>query len=231
MYLARKAIILLCAGILFSCGRDQDLDRESTSGSEPESISDVESLALAEKSAAKLLGPRGESYRAAWDQNPAGETWSKIVLEEFQLRKASLEQAQDLSEFCPNYDSATVTQKETCWLRIVSAMAHFESSFKPRATYREKAGTLSVGLLMMNAEHCPSARSNEALKDGEKNIRCAFARMEKLIKRDQFLSGPTSSRGAAAYWSVLRPPYSFEKLRLGKKPHIQIFTKSYLAFN
>jgi hypothetical protein len=230
MKLARTALLLLCLGIFSSCGRDQDLDRESTSGSDPENIGDAESLALAEKAAVKLLGPQGEVYRAAWDQLPSGESWSKVVLAEFRSRKSSLEQAKDLPEFCPDYDSASTSQKETCWLRIISAMAFFESSLKSRATYKEKAGTLSIGLLMMNADHCPSANTEEALKDGEKNIRCAFARMDRLIKRDQFISGPGNTRGAAAYWSVLRSPYRFEKLHLGKRPHIQIFTKSYLAF-
>lgn len=225
-----KAIWILSALLLLTaCGRDHELDRESTSGGD--TYEDTESLARAEKAANTLLGKDGSLRRAAWDNKTIGSTWSKVVLEEFRTRKEKLEQARDIDEFCPAYQQASDANKETCWLRILSAMAFFESRHNPSATYKEHTGGLSVGLLMMNADHCPNARSEAALKDGEANIRCAFARMERLILRDQAISGPTEARGASAYWSVLRPPYRFRDLSLGKKPHIQKFTKTYLAFD
>jgi hypothetical protein len=225
----RTLWILSALFLLTACGRDHDLDRESSAGGD--TYEDSESLTRAENAATKLLGSDGSLRRAAWDNKTIGSTWSKVVLEEFRARKSNLEQARDIDDFCPAYDQVSDEKKETCWLRILSAMAYFESGHNPQATYREHTGGLSVGLLMMNAEHCPNAPSETALKNGESNIRCAFVRMEKLILRDQAISGPTAARGAAAYWSVLRPPYRFRDLSLGKKPHLQKFTKSYLAFN
>ncbi len=225
----RVLYALLLFALLTSCGRDHDLDRDSTSGGD--TYSDQESLARAEKAAANLLGTNGDRYRAAWDQRSTGPSWTNAVLVSYRERKDSFNQAVDLPDFCPGFASATPTQKETCWLRIISAMAYFESSFNPKATYKEHTGTLSVGLLMMNVDHCPKANTETALKDGVNNIHCALARMERLIKRDQAISGPPTARGAAAYWSVLRPPYLFRELHLGKKPHIQKFTKTYLAFD
>lgn len=225
----RALFYLVLLALLTSCGRDHDLDRESTSGGD--SYSDAESLARAERAAATLLGANGEKNRAAWDSKSSGGLWTQTVLLEYQERKSSLDQAADLPDFCPGFFSASKEQKETCWLRLISAMAYFESTFNPKATYKEHTGTLSIGLLMMNADHCPKANTETALKDGVNNIHCAMTRMERLIKRDQAISGPKEARGAAAYWSVLRPPYQFRDLRLGKKQHIQKFTKTYLAYD
>lgn len=187
------------------------------------------SLDEARTESKKLLGENGELARAVWDQVPGAAAWSEAALAEIAARRPILERVRDREEFCPGYVGATEFQKNTCWLRLFSAMARFESNFRPSATYQETSGTTSVGLLMMNPAHCSSAPTVEQLQDPVANIQCAAARLELLAGRDGWLSG-AGNLGGAAYWSVLRVPYHSGNLMLGRKPHIQLFTRSYRGF-
>jgi hypothetical protein len=225
--LSLSLLLLLPLLALSACGSG-DGDRESTASG---LYSDhAKSLAKAKAEAEALLGRDGSKLRAAWDKRRGSAAWNSLVLREIHSRKEAFEAARDLEDFCPAYHSATDFEKDSCWLRIVSAMARFESGFRPGATYLEDSGTTSVGLLMMNPAHCPGARTAAHLKNPAANIRCAMARMALLIARDRNLSGPVEERGAAAYWSVLRPPYRYKNLFLGRKPHIQEFTRTYRGF-
>lgn len=226
-----KSALLLCllgTLALVGCGAGE-LDRNSTaSGTFADESKAIEE---ARAEAHKYLGTEGDKVRALWDRKSDGAEWSREVLEEVRSRSEIFDSAKDINDFCPSYAVASSFQKESCWLRIVSAMARYESSFRPRATYIESSGATSVGLLMMNPEHCPGANTLEQQQSASANIRCALARMSLLIKRDGYISGPAEAKGAAAYWSVLRSPYRFQNLFLGRKPQIQEFTRSYAAFS
>jgi hypothetical protein len=210
--------------LLTACGKDKD-DAPVTHG-----YADVtSSLNDARRESTKVLGANGDLHRAAWDLVSGSDAWTNQVLLELSLHRPKLEQARDLEDFCPSYSSATDYQKDTCWLRIVSAMAYFESTFRPGATYLEASGRTSVGLLMMAADQCANADSVEKLKDPIANLNCALPRLENLVARDAALSG-SGNKGGAAYWSVLRLPYQSSGLYLGRKPHILLFTTSYRAY-
>jgi hypothetical protein len=210
--------------LLTACGKDKD-DAPITHG-----YSDIaSSLDDARRESTKVLGANGDLHRAAWDSTSGSAAWSVEVLTELSLHRAKFEQARDVEDFCPAYSSATDYQKDTCWLRVISAMAYFESTFRPGATYLESSGRTSVGLLMMAADQCPNANSVEKLKDPIANLQCALPRLENLVARDSALSG-AGNKGAAAYWSVLRAPYQSAGLYLGRKPHILLFTASYRAY-
>ena len=81
----------------------------------------------------------------------------------------------------------------------------------------------------MDLQHCAAAPTVEKLKNAQANLQCALARMQLLVSRDRVLSGE-NHHGAAAYWSVLREPYQEGALFLGRKPHIQLFTRSYRGY-
>jgi hypothetical protein len=224
------SLSLLLLLVLTSCGKG-DGDRESTVGgvplaSEPPSMGQLK----AKQESFRLLGERGDRLRSLWQNRREGSRWDILVLGLIEDKRSAFELAQDIDDFCPEYAAATSFQKETCWLRIVSAMARYESEFKPEATYREHTGSISVGLLMMNPDHCSEANSIALLQKADKNIKCALDRMALLVARDRYLSGPSTSRGAAAYWSVLRPPYQFRNLQLGRKHQVREFTKSYRGY-
>lgn len=222
-----KALILTTALALSACGPGIDESpRESTAAA----YEDLDgSLAKARLETVELIGPNGDRARAAWDGLPRAKGWTEAVLQELETRKATLEVATDIDSFCPRYFNASKFEQDTCWLRIVSGMARYESEFRPSATYVEDWGDTSVGLLMMNPAHCRKAPTTALLKNAISNINCAMPRFSLLVARDKVLSGPGNT-GAAAYWSVMRAPYRYKKLFLGRKPHIQEITRSYQAY-
>ena len=209
--------------LLSSCGKESNPPN-------PRAYSDLSTSLKETKSETKrLLGPEGNRARALWDHVPGADLWTATALSEIATLRPLLERTRDRDEFCPDYDHASDFEKDTCWLRFLSAIARFESDFRPGATYLEATGSTSVGLLMMNPSHCPKADNIEKLKDPVANIQCASQRLGLLLRRDGWLSGPGNT-GGAAYWSVLREPYQVGTLHLGRRPHILLFTRSYRAF-
>jgi hypothetical protein len=216
--------LLLLTGLLAGCGKDSE--KSAVTRAYPDLQASLED---ARRESSKWLGDDGARARAVWDHVDGSAVWTATTLQELARSRATFESARDLEDFCPGYAGATPFQKDTCWLRLFSAMARFESELKPAATYLEATGTTSVGLLMMNPAHCLVANTLEKLQDPVLNIRCALHRFDVLAARDGWISGPGNS-GAAAYWSVLRDPYQVGALYLGRKPHIQLFTRSYRGF-
>lgn len=161
-----------------------------------------------------------------WNHLPAAQAWNNAVLGVVRANIAKFEKARDREVFCPGYSTATDAQRLTCWVRLVSAMVQYESAFNQNANFSEPGGGTSVGLMMMSAGECPNAPTVAALKNGVENLKCGTARMAMLIARDGYVTAPNNVRGAAAYWSVLRAPYTNYGLKLGKKPEIlKISTK------
>lgn len=153
------------------------------------------------------------------------------MIKAVRIYRDDLESARDIEEFCPGYEEADRQSREICWLRLVSQLAKFESSFDVHQKYREPMGMVSVGLLQLSDGECVVAHNVKPdLENPVHNLKCGIAIMARLIKRDRYIEGPIWARGAAAYWSTLRPPYSFLSLHLGKKPSVIKFTKSYLRF-
>lgn len=172
--------------------------------------------------------PRRFRSAALWAHVAGSAAWTDTVLRVVRQNIGSFEKARDKEAFCPGYASATKTQREICWLRLVGGVVKFESNFNPRASFREKNGTYSVGLMMLSVGECRNAPTNESLKNGSQNLSCGVAKMAQLIARAGFIDGPPSSRGAASYWSVLRPPYKANGYsNLGKRNQIIAMTKRY----
>lgn len=167
---------------------------------------------------------------AVMKQAPA--EWNEAIIANVRQFKPNLEKARDMALFCPGYDTASDSQRETCWLRLVKAMIRYESTFDPALTFKEPNGDMSVGLLMLSPGECKQAKTAEQLKVPVNNINCGMAKMARLIARDRVIAGTGTKKGAAAYWSVLRKPYKYAKYKLGKQNEIIALTKGYkLAMN
>lgn len=165
--------------------------------------------------------------QAVWASVSGTQSWTNATLSVIKNRMSSFEKARDRNVFCPGYDNATQEKKQLCWLRLVSAVARFESAFHPGDSFREPNGKYSVGLLALSTGECSNAPTLSALKNPVKNLICGTNKMAHLIARDGYIDGPSNNRGAASYWSVLRKPYSFRKMKLGKKYEIIPLTKIY----
>ncbi len=168
---------------------------------------------------------------AVWAKVPGTEAWTKTVLRALNRLREDLEEARDLEQFCPEYSQASKFQRNVCWLRLISAVAKFESSFNPQHRYLEPMGMYSIGLMQLSDGECilnGDPRPN--LANASNNLKCAMAMMAKLIRRDRYIDGPLWARGAGAYWSTLRRPYIFLGMRLGKKNKVVKHTRAYRSF-
>jgi hypothetical protein len=166
---------------------------------------------------------------ALWSRLANTQAWTKAVQEIVHKRFGDFELAKDKETFCPGYTAAATSraQKEACWVRLVSAISFYESSFNPKGGFVEPSGSSSIGLLSLSEGECPNAKTIKELKDPIKNLSCGTNKMADLIKKAKYIDGPVGNRGAAAYWSVLRTPYVVGKYKLGKKTQIALLTKKY----
>lgn len=168
-------------------------------------------------------------YRAApWSRVKNSRAWTNAALRVIRARMSDLERARDKEDFCPHYSTASRVQREVCWLRLVGALAKYESSFKPTTSFQEPDGNWSVGLMALSPGECRSmGRTVEELQDAVGNLTCGINKLAGFIGRHGFINGPKSSRGAAAYWSTLREPYQYGKYKLGKRGKIIHITRTY----
>lgn len=171
-------------------------------------------------------------YKAAlWAKVPNSRAWTEAVIKSVRKVQPSLEIASDIDDFCPKYEKAKQRLKEICWLRLVSGVAELESKFKPSSTFKEPEGEISIGLMQISQGECVlHGNKSPNILDPVNNLKCAIGIMANLIKTDHYIDGPIWARGAAAYWSTLRPPYEFLGLYLGKKSEVIDFTKTYSAY-
>jgi hypothetical protein len=166
---------------------------------------------------------------AANVSNAESRAWTAVVVAAMEKNLSLLNQAKDVNDFCPGYASAATDQQVVCWLRIVGGVVEYESSFDPNSIFKEPdSGEDSIGLLSLSTTDCPAENTIADLENPVSNLACGMQIMMRLISRDGYISGPDSERGAAAYWSTLRAPYSSGKLKdLGKKPEIESIAKDY----
>ena len=174
--------------------------------------------------------PSDDHRAAVWSNISDSDKWTDVALVEIRAHLSEFETAKDVGEFCPGYASANEHSREICWLRLIGAVAKFESGFNPNDKFLEANGNWSIGLLALSAHECANAPTNEALRNPLKNLTCGIDMMASLIARDGFVAGPARARGAASYWSTLRPPYFSQRHHVGKKYGVMILTRRYLEY-
>jgi hypothetical protein len=177
-----------------------------------------------------LIHATGFHEAALWSGKSNTEGWTNAVVSVVRAHMSEFDRARDVEEFCPGYRQASQAQKETCWVRLVSAVSKYESGFNPRDTFREVTGQMSIGLLSLSPGECAEARSSAALKQPIPNLTCGTRMMADLIARDGSIESPAPSRGAATYWSVLRRSRSKRHRGTGHKNQIMSSTREYRAY-
>lgn len=122
----------------------------------------------------------------------------------------------DFKEFCPGFTSLSESEKKNFWVHLLSAMAQYESNFKPSLQYKEAfkdakgKNVISRGLLQLSIESgngygCGFKNENE-LHDPYKNLSCGLRILNKWVGNDKRIAGSVGGawKGGARYWSVLR---------------------------
>ena len=111
------------------------------------------------------------------------------------------------------------------YLSFISAMSKYESNWSPDTTYSEpdifdRHGNhvVSTGLLQVSSESCSGYGmkylSNSELKKPENNFECAVRILSRWIMRDGVIA--SDLKGAARYWSVVRPGAKHKKEQIRK---------------
>ncbi len=186
---------ILCAGLLSVC---------------------VSGLALADATPAPVnadsftnLRPAvrpNEVPRTRWSHQPGHLLWNQAAMSVLKTHGAPLVALvpADIADWCPRYPTADDVDRRAFWVGFLSALAKFESTYKPRAV---GGGGKWFGLLQIlpataRGYSC-NAGTGEALKNGAANLSCALRIMSVTVPRDGVIYGP-GGRGVAADWGPLR---------------------------
>lgn len=122
----------------------------------------------------------------------------------------------DVAEFCPNYVTLSAGDRKKFYIMLLSALAKFESNYKPTTTYTEKfedakgrrvvsAGIFQLSVESGNGYYC-NLKKTEDLFDPPTNFNCAARIMNKWIVTDKLIGAHAEGRwkGMARYWSPFR---------------------------
>ncbi len=154
------------------------------------------------------------------------ESWSAVAFKAFSADPKLLAVVPaDMPGLCKNFPAMSPKDRAKVYTYLISAMARFESSFKPSTTYQEDFDdakgqpVISAGLLQISIESaksygCP-VKVTEDLFSPTSNINCGERILSRWIQNDGVLSGrkwitksdgtkKNQHLGGGRYWSVLR---------------------------
>ncbi len=138
---------------------------------------------------------------ARWDHVPQASRWTSATLEALDGPGAGLVNLvpADIETWCPSYVGATAPVRKAFWVGLLSALAKHESTWRPEAA---GGGGLWFGLLQIAPatarNYGCAAKSADALKNGEANLRCAVRIMGVTVPRDGVIAA--GGGGVAADW-------------------------------
>lgn len=122
----------------------------------------------------------------------------------------------DAAEWCPGFPKFTRSEKHAFFVKLMTEMARYESSFKPGTKYTESfpdskgVPVISRGLFQISIESANGYgcgfRQAEELHDAQANANCSVRIINRWVERDGRIGGTVAGdhRGGARYWSVLR---------------------------
>ncbi|UFM65256.1 transglycosylase SLT domain-containing protein [Paracoccus sp. MA] len=158
------------------------------------------------------------TFAADWDGRTEGAQWTAFTRQALATEGKALLAIEptDVDAYCPAYAKLSGEEREAFWLGLLSAMARFESGFRPATSYEESFNdsngnpVISRGLLQLSHESANGYRCGiedaERLHDPRTNLTCGVRIMNRLVSRDSTIGTQVNRRwrGGAAYWSVLR---------------------------
>jgi Transglycosylase SLT domain len=119
--------------------------------------------------------PAGALPVMRWDHRPEATQWTEATLEALKSEGAVLASTvpMDVEHYCPDYETASVAEREAFWAGLFSAIAKYESTWNPAA---KGAGGKYLGLLQISpatANYVGCDLSEAGLTDGASNLACA----------------------------------------------------------
>ena len=141
-----------------------------------------------------------------WTHQPDHVLWNRVALSALKTHGRALVDLVpgDIDTWCPRYRHADDADRRAFWVGFLSALAKFESTYKPRAV---GGGGKWYGLLQILPATARGYGCNvgtgEALKNGGANLSCAVRIMAVTVPRDGVIYG-RGGRGVAADWGPMR---------------------------
>lgn len=148
----------------------------------------------------------GDVPRTRWTHQPNHMLWNRTALSALKTHGKALVDLvpSDIEDWCPRYPAARDEDRRAFWLGFLSALAKFESTYKPRAV---GGGGKWYGLLQILPATARGYGCNvgtgEALKNGAANLSCAVRIMAVTVPRDGVIYG-RGGKGVAADWGPMR---------------------------
>lgn len=141
-----------------------------------------------------------------WTHQPGHALWNRAALSALKTHARPLVEMvpDDIGDWCPLYPDATQAQRRAFWLGFMSALAKYESTYKPKAV---GGGGRWYGLLQIlpataRGYDC-NVGTGAALTNGAANLSCAARIMSVTVPRDGVIAGD-GSRGVGADWAPMR---------------------------
>jgi hypothetical protein len=128
-----------------------------------------------------------------------------------------LVEGKSMNRYCKNYSKMSEKEKSIVWVLVMTTVAHFESSCKPKASAQGPNGTaygyyqLHKGQEQNYDDRKGFCKKGDAGKPKDAS-RCVLGMLEKQFDRQ---NGELFSK--ASYWDVLRPNGSSQKSRIIRK--------------
>lgn len=146
--------------------------------------------------------------RTRWTHQPDHLLWNRAALSALKTHGKPLTNMVpgDIKTWCPKYPTADDADRRAFWLGFMSALAKFESTYKPEAV---GGGGKWYGLLQILPATARGYKCNvgtgEALKNGAANLSCAVRIMAVTVPRDGVVHGHDKKwRGVSADWGPMR---------------------------
>ncbi len=146
----------------------------------------------------------GEIPRTRWEHVAGSALWTRSALSALGQHGRALEQTvpRDIADWCPSYPDSGTKGRRAFWVGFLSALAEYESTFRPTAV---GGGGRWFGLMQILPSTARGygcrAGSGDALKHGPDNLSCAIRIMARTVSRDGVVS--QGMRGVAADWGPL----------------------------
>lgn len=159
-----------------------------------------------------LRAPTREAHvpRTRWTHQPNHVLWNRAALSALKSHGKPLVDMvpRDIETWCPHYADAGDADRRAFWLGFMSALAKFESTYKPKAV---GGGGRWYGLLQILPATARGYKCNvgtgQALLNGAANLSCAVRIMAFTVPRDGVVHAKDSRwRGVSADWGPMRSP-------------------------
>lgn len=153
--------------------------------------------------------------RTRWQHMGGHQLWTRAALSALKEHGKPLVDMvpADIANWCPKYPSASDAERRAFWVGFMSALAKYESTYKPWAV---GGGGLWYGLLQILPATARGYKCNvgtgDALKNGAANLSCAVRIMAHTVPRDGVIHGykKRKGQGVTADWG---PMHSASKRR------------------